>query len=248
MFLKGLFYIVMIVLSGIFTLTALVLSIIKYSNNSKGAGKWLIAFGIGLVALFFSVALFTRGVINKTKEFVENISEVSAKQFGVFDSLNNGYNMRSDSILQSEQIKALMAMEHEEDKGNLPSQFYTYLGFKDYYRLPLRYPYSLHCMDSLGNAELFDEANVQQFDVNDNGEVFCEVSGISAFQFNDGHLIGYSIKYDGKKTRKVFFDYNFYKKELKEFKSEKELLKYAKDNGFDQEIKFQTCKSYYELF
>lgn len=239
----GLFYIGMMVLSGLVTLTCLILAIIKYSNSSKGAGWWLTGFIVGLIALFLSVALFTRSIINKTKEMVDNISSISDSDL---DSLG-AYLLGGDSALHSEQIKNLMAMEQEEYKSNLPQAFYTYLGFKDYYRLPLRYPFSLHCMDSLGNAELFNEEHVQEFDVNDNGEISCDVKGITEFQFNSDYLIGRTCEWNGKKSTSKFFAFNFVTKDKKEFKSLRELNAFLENKSIVMSKEFFNCQSYYVL-
>jgi len=239
----GLFYIGMMVLSGILTLTCLILAIIKYSNSSKGAGWWLTGFIVGLIALFLSVALFTRGIINKTKEMVDNISSISDSDL---DSLGN-YLLGNDSLVYSEQVKYLMTLEQEEHKGNLPNTFYTYLGFKDYYRLPLRYPFSLHCMDSLGNAELFNEEHVQEFDVNDNGEIDCDVKGITEFQFNADYLIGRSNEWNGKKGTSKFFLFNFVTKDKKEFKTLRELNAFLESKGIVMSKDLYSCQSYYSL-
>ncbi|MBK6522863.1 MAG: hypothetical protein IPG08_11295 [Sphingobacteriaceae bacterium] len=59
-------------------------------------------------------------------------------------------------------------------------------------------------MDSLGDATLYNEANVQQFDVNDNGELSCDVNGIMTFAFTKEHLIGMKVKIENK-PKKVYF-------------------------------------------
>ncbi len=169
-------------------------------------------------------------------------------QIKVLDSLNDMQQINEDSVLQSKQVSVLLELEPEEYKNKVVSQFYSYLGFRDYFRMPLRYPYSLHCIDSLGNAQLFNEENVEQFDANSNGEISCELSNINTFTFNKNILIGTKTKKEREKQSLIYFGYDLNKKEIKEFKTEKELINYAKANGFNKEIEFFTCKKYYELF
>ena len=242
------FYFISILFSGIFMMVSLIIALVKYSSNKSGSGKWLIGFFIALACLLLSIFLFTKEVVNKGKNFVENMMQTQFDQIKVLDSLNDMQQINEDSVLQSKQVSVLLELEPEEYKNKVVSQFYSYLGFRDYFRLPLRYPYSLHCMDSLGNAELFNEENVMQFDTNGNGETSCDLSNINTFTFNKNILIGTKTKKEREKQSLIYFGYDLNKKEIKEFKTEKELINYAKANGFNKEIEFFTCKKYYELF
>lgn len=245
---KGLIYILFIILSGSFMLLSLIMTLVKYSGNTNGAWKWLIGFFAGILFLSTSVFLFTKGVISKTKQFTENIAQMGFEQIEVLDSLHRIKQLKEDSLLQSERVSALIQMESGVFKGKAPSQFYCYLGFRDYYRMPLRYPYSLHCIDSLGDAELYDEENVLQFDVNNNGELFCDVDHIKTFCFDKNYLIGTRTKINSGKPISIFFIYDFDRKITKEFISEKELMNYAKTKGFEREFEFTSCKDYYNSF
>lgn len=245
---KGIILFILILFSGIFTLVALILAIVKLSGSRGGGIKWLIGFFIGLAALFTSIFIFTRAVVNKTQEFAQNLTKVATDQMGMLDSLNMGYQFNEDSVLNSAQVNKLMQMEPEADRANIPSRFYTYLGFRDYYRLPLKYPFSLHCMDSLGNAELFDERNVVQFDVNNNGEVSTNVQNIQLFAFNDAAIIGARNSMDNGKIKTSHFYYDLANRKLIEFTSKKDLMKIATTKGFKEDVRFYSCKEYFEGF
>lgn len=245
---KGLFYFILILLSGIFTIVSLILMIVKYSSKGSNAKPWLIAFILGLITLLVSVFLLTRGIINKANEFGENLSHLAEGQIEMLDSLNSTYSLNEDTVLKSEQVEILMQLEPAEYKGNVPSRFYTYLGFREYYRLPIRYPFALHCMDSLGNAELFNEFNVTQFDVNDNGELACNVMNIDKFVFNKEVLLGTQKILEDGKLRIQFFSFDFETQKLSIYKTEKELKQFAKVKGFDEGYTLTPCKEYYERF
>lgn len=245
---KGFILVIVIVLNAVFALISLIIGVVKYSSNTKGAGGWIVGCLLSIALLIGSVYYLARGVASKTKEFAENFEQMQIGDLNITDSLNTHYHYNEDSITQSKQIIFLKEIELPADKGKVLEQFYTYMGFRDYYRLPLRYPYSLHCVDSLGLCELYNEADVIRFDVSDNGEVFTNLYGIDEFAFNPNCLLGIWVENKNKMLVKHFFAYEFDDKKLIEFKTKKELLFFAKEKGFDENFKFYTSKSYYESF
>lgn len=245
---KGFLLVILIIFSGVFALIALIIGLVKYSSNAQGARGWIIGCLISIAILVGSVFYLTRGIVSKTKEFAENLEQFQLGNLNIPDSLNKLYHYNEDSISQSQQIKFLKELELPADKGKVLDQFYTYFGFRDYYRLPLRYPYSLHCIDSLGLCELYNEANVIRFDVSENGEVYSGLNGIDEFAFNTTCILGSSMESKDSKLIKHYFAYAFDEKKLIEFKAKKELLLYAKEKGFSNDFTFYNSKSYYESF
>lgn len=220
---------------------------LKFNSNGKQAAKWLVGFGLSLAVLIFSIVMLVRGVVGKAKEFAGDLEEFGQEQVHRMDSLNDLYTNSTDSVLESASVSYLMSLEPDSMKGKVPVQFYSYLGFRDYYRLPIAWPYSLHCMDSLGDGSLYNEANVQQFDVNDNGELSCDVNGIMNFAFTKEHLIGMKVKIENK-PKKVYFAYDLKNKIEKVFATEQELMKYAASKGFPDKTELKSCKDYYNGF
>lgn len=247
MVLKGILYVLLIIFSAVFLIVSLVMGAMKFTSNSKTALKWLGGFLASLVVLIFAIVMLVRGVVGKAKEFAGDIEELGKEQFEKMDSLNNLYTNSHDSVLKSQSVAYLITLEPDSMKGRVPEQFYSYLGFRDYYRLPLVWPYSLHCMDSLGDAVLYDEALVQQFDVNDNGERSCNVHGIMDFEFTKHCLIGKKVIIENK-PKAVYFAFDFKTREEKEFKSYKELMNYANLKGFNANTELKSCKEYYNEF
>ncbi|MDZ4663700.1 MAG: hypothetical protein SGJ15_02380 [Bacteroidota bacterium] len=247
MILKGILYIVLIIFSAVFLIVSLIMAALKFNSNGKQALRWLIGFGLSLLVLIFSIMMLVNGVVGKAKEFAGSIEEFGMEQAQRMDSLNNLYTNSKDSLLESASINYLMSLEPDSVKGKVHAQFYGYLGFRDYYRLPIVWPYSLHCMDSLGDGTLYNEANVQQFDINDNGELSCDVNGIMTFAFTKEHLIGMRVKIENK-PKKVYFAYDFKGKSENFFKNEQELLYYAQEIGFDKSTELKSCKDYYNEF
>lgn len=247
MILKGILYVVLILLSAVFLVVSLIMTALKFNTNGKQAVRWLIGFVVSLLVLIFSIVMLVRGIAGKAQQFAGNMEEFGMEQIQRMDSLNNLYTNSKDSLLESTSVNYLMTLEPDSVKGTVPEQFYSYLGFRDYYRLPIVWPYSLHCMDSLGDGTLYNEAKVQQFDVNDNGELSCDINGIMTFAFNKEHLIGMKVKIENK-PKKVYFAYDFKNKVEKLFKNEQELLNYAIGKGFDKSTELKSCKDYYNEF
>ncbi len=247
MVLKGILYILLIIFSAVFLVVSLVMGAMKFTSNSKTALKWLVGFLVSLGVMIFAIVMLVRGVLGKAKAFGEDMVAIAEHKAAEMDSLNNLYTNSHDSVLKSQSVAYLMTLEPDSMKGRVPEQFYSYLGFRDYYRLPLAWPYSLHCMDSLGDGMLYDEANVQQFDINDNGERSCDVHGIMDFEFTKDHLIGRKMIIENK-AKSIYFAFDLKKKEEKEFKSYRELMNYASTKGFDLNTELKSCKTYYNEF
>jgi hypothetical protein len=247
MILKGILYILLIIFSAVFLIVSLVMGAMKFTSNSKTAMKWLIGFLLSLAVMIFAIIMLVRGVVGKAKAFGEDMVTMAEQKAAEMDSLNNLYTNSHDSILKSQSVAYLISLEPDSMKGRVPSQFYSYLGFRDYYRLPLVWPFSLHCTDSLGDATLYDESYVQQFDVNDNGERSCDIHGIMDFEFTQDHLIGKKVRIE-EKPKANYFAYDLKKRTQKEFNSYRELMNFASANGFDPNTHLKSCRVYYNEF
>jgi hypothetical protein len=247
MVLKGILYILLIIFSVVFLVVSLVMGAMKFTSNSKAALKWLMGFLLSLGVLIFAIVMLVRGVVGKAKAFGEDMASIAEHKAAEMDSLNNLYTNSNDSILESKSVTYLISLEPDSMKGKVPSQFYSYLGFRDYYRLPLVWPYSLHCTDSLGDATLYDETNVQQFDVNDNGERSCDIHGIMEFEFTKDHLIGRKVWIE-QKPMALYFAYDLRTRTEKEFKTYRELMSFASAHGFDANTELKSCRVYYNEF
>jgi hypothetical protein len=246
MVLKGFLFILLTIFSGVFLIFCLVMAAIKFNTSGKAALRWMGGFAASLIVLIFSIYTLVNGVVGKAKELAGNIEEFGKVQVHKMDSLNKAYTNSKDSILDSEQVAYLMKLEPDSMKGRVPEQFYAYLGFRDYYRLPLLWPYSLHCMDSLGDGSLYDESGVQQFDVNDNGERSIDLQGIMSFAFNREYLVGSRVKI-ANKPRKHFFVFKWKTGDEQLFKTESEMMDFIREKGFNV-TELKSCKDYYNDF
>lgn len=245
----------LLIISGILclilTVVALIFGVIALANNKPSKFIWLTTFLAGLTGLIICVVLFVRKAVNA----VENFQENTINQFENYtDSLGNYLESNNldkhQANTNSDQIKLLKSYLPANILNNEPEQFYTYLGFKDYYRLPLRYPYSIHCIDSRENGELYNEVNVSRFDENDNGELFAGISNINKIAFDKNYLL---IEQDITSTRtdKIIKHYILFALETEkqqEVKSLQSLIQLAKEKGYTGADTLMTLEQYHNLF
>ncbi len=246
---KGLLLIIAIIIFAIMTILAFIFAIIYFVNNKKGRFAWVGGFVGSLAGLIICVFLLVNGIVNKVssignkieesfknsnRNLIEQMDTTGSRAYLVPDSINNV------------QIERLKTLQPENKKGSVSPQFYHYLGFKEYYRLPLRYPFSLHCTDSLANASLFNEVDVLAFDESNNGDKDCEVNNISNFAF-DGELLlaKRALPYDGKKPYLIYY---FEKGKIEEFETLNKLILRANSLKFSAPFKFYGCKEYFDSF
>ncbi len=156
--------------------------------------------------------------------------------------------MNNDAILQNnEHIKTLMSW-NSDSTMSIPNQFYSYLGFQNYYRFPLKFPYSIHCSPFKDNGELYNEETVQRFDENDNGEINMNVASISKLALDENYLLIEQLNIINNKSQKTYCLFNFNNQEQSIFTSEKELFKTALNKGFKGKQKLISIEEYALLF
>jgi hypothetical protein len=239
------------ILCLILTVIALVFGVIAFANNKTNKFIWLATFLTGLIGLIICAVLVVKKVVNTVSDFTQN----TIGQFENYtDSLTNYLDSTSVDKHQinhsSLQIKTLKSYLNTSSVNNEPEEFYTYLGFKDYYRYPLKYPYSIHCMFTKDNGELYNEANVNRFDENDNGEIYSGISNINKIAFDKNYLL-IEQTISSTRTDKIIFRYLLYhfddeKKE--EVPSMQKLIDIAKQKGYSGPDTLMTFEQYQKLF
>lgn len=145
----------------------------------------------------------------------------------------------------NEIIIQLKSWEPDSLKEWIFPEFYSYLGFRDYYRLPLRFPFSIHCMEVPDAGTLYNEINVLRFDENNNGEIKIDIENITSFAQNKNFLVGSYIDTKNQKNTKLFFSYEYDKNKINRYATEKELRNFMKNNGFKDDEALVSCESYF---
>lgn len=227
-FFHALGYIAFIILSGIGFLLCFIFFIIRVSQGHKHKWNWLIAGIIALLTLLFSIFLFVNKVMLTVKNIGNHVEKQFEESFEDLQKLDSSYkytDLNTNETLKK--LKEYETMNHD----TAPKEFYVYYGFADYYRMPLTYPFSLHSIDVLETATLYNEENVTEFNVNDNGEIETDLSNITEFAFDNSTLIA-KIKASGNKNE-MYNVYSFTASKMAAFPTAKEAFKTAhKEFGY----------------
>jgi hypothetical protein len=230
----------------ILTAISLIFGIIAFANNKSNKFIWMTVFLCSIIGLLICIFTFVRKTVNAVENFTEN---AVGQLENMTDSLANYQSVdMHQASSTSENIKLLKS--YLTSAGSEPEEFYTYLGFQDYYRYPLRYPFSIHSMYGHLDGELYNEINVTRFDENDNGEIYSGISSINKIAFDKTYVL---MEQAVKSTRTdkiiyhyVLFDFNTEKKE--EAPSLNKLLDLAKGKGYAGPDTLMTLEQYYLLF
>lgn len=248
MFLKAALLIILGIICLITTVIALIFGIIAFANNKQGKYIWLTTFSCSIIGLVICIFIFVRKTVNAVENFSENAFG-QIENFG--DSLSTIESIDTHQAnSSSSQITLLKSYLPENAVGNESEQFYTYLGFKDYYRYPLRYPYSIHCMYTKDNGELYNESNVSRFDENDNGEIYASLSNINKIAFDKSYLLVEQAM-TSTRTDKIIHHYILYSldtEKKEETTSLTKLLQLAKEKGYSGPDTLMTMEQYGRLF
>lgn len=244
----------LILVIGIFSvlllLASAVMCIVSLVNSKKSGWVWLGLFFVSILGILLAFRMTFQKVQTKVNNFTESMSnglvEVSDSLFSKFDSLKT----RSYQNNANKQVVYLKQLSNDKANDNARDAFYGYYGFRDYYRYPLVYPYSLHCVDFIDDGALFDESDVAKFDENNNGEIDCNFNGIKEFDFTKDYLITRKQKKSGTKFNMeyTYYIYNFLSKEVNVYNAKQEFNKGLQQLKISKEIKFITVKDYSELF
>lgn len=229
------------------TVIALIFGVMAFANNKTTKFIWLGFFLLSLIGLIICVVITVQKTVNAVSNFTHN----TISQFENFsDSLSN---YQSTDVHQanssSQQIQLLKSYLPADLVNNKPEQFYTYLGFKDYYRYPLIYPFSIHS-NNKENGELYNELNVTRFDENDNEEIYLGIDQIHKIAFDKNYLL-IEQEINSTRTDKLIYHYILYdfktdKKE--EFSTKSKLLELAKQKGYGGSDTLMTLEHYHSLF
>lgn len=246
MFLKAGMLIILGFLCLVGVILSIVFTIISFANSKPHKYSWLSAFFVCLIGMIMCIYLFINKAVNKIQSLTDEFgNQIEQSMQGLSDSLSHS----NDALLQNnEHLQKLKS--YDADSIIVPNQFYTYLGFESYYRFPLRYPYSIHCSPFRDNGELFNEKNVIQFDINDNGESTTNILNISKLALDRNYLLlEQSITSTrSNKIEKKYLLFSFDNDQKEEAFSEKELLKLAKSKGFKGSNSLMTIEEYDLLF
>lgn len=112
-------------------------------------------------------------------------------------------------------------------KVDSTSNYFTYFGFRDWYRWPLVYPYSLNSVDIRDNGFICDESMAKDITSSQDGIDQISLGDIKRFSFNSLILIAET----GDELPNKYKLFNFKTKKISSFKSQEDLQKESEKYG-----------------
>jgi len=124
----------------------------------------------------------------------------------------------------------------------IPDSYLSYAGFRDYYRMPLIYPYSLCTIDDMIYGQINDESGIKYIakDANKSKQV---VHGITSFTFDNKLLLAKTGALSLDEA--IFILFHFESGKIEEFDTKEALIERASSFNFDTENRWITIKEYY---
>jgi len=162
-------------------------------------------------------------------------------------------NYTSDTNNPNPQIELLKSYVSGEALSKANPDYYAFFGFRDWWRFPLVYPYSIHTIDEVNYGCLYDERNITDYDDINNQVIIdmgiCEITHLTLdkdyllLQVEEGDRFGAS-----QAVGPEFIIFNFNTAEKTTFNSKDELLAEAKKLGFGGKLELMTLREYDNLF
>ena len=131
------------------------------------------------------------------------------------------------------QVLLLKSYVSDKTLENMNPDFYTYLGFRDWWRYPLVYPYSINAIDTLDYGFLEDESAVMSYRSSANDGIQL-IHGIERFTFDQNYML---IE---RSSDFVLFDFG--RGEWEEFETREALIEEAEKLNFEGEYEFMTLR------
>ena len=224
-----------LILGAVAALVGLALGIYCFATSRHVHGSILMGlFAVGLVAAIVCVSSLVNRGVTAAKEFVDEamvqVEDAAEEQ-------------TREKQRKQEHIERLKEMVPAERRGRVPADFYTYPGFRDWWRFPLVYPYSIHCIDTLEEGSLCRHDGTSRIADGGEGRVMDDITHLS---FDADLLLvrqEVTVADNGGPQRKfVYVVFEFETGKKSQFKTERALWAEAKKRGFKGGKKLKTVE------
>ena len=246
MLIKGLLLSSLIILFGFITVSGLILTIIK-RNIRRARSIWLlvtiISFLLAGVIAVYAASKVIKNTFERSSELKETV--INTAMEGLTEALED--NRKDQLDTGNRQIELLKSYAPDDLNRNIPPSFYTYLGFRDWYRFPLVYPYSLNCIDSPDYGYISDERNAIDITYSTEGAEQLEVSGITRFTF-DKKLLLAELSSPSDDSEKTYVLFRFSNHTTERFDSLDALMQKADEHGYTGSDTLITIREYNSQF
>jgi hypothetical protein len=217
---KTVLYLVAIGLAGIAGILFLGYAAVKPKAKRFISRRWSLVLGIVLLGFTIYSGIDLAG---KTYSKIKT-TFVSLKNFPeTTESSNN-----NDT---TDYLRTLKTYEPSKYKGKVPDGYYTNYGFRDWWRFPLVYPYSITCIDVLDHGILTNDSGKTDFA--EGNPVVQSSPEFNAFTFDANYFAAEIYQTPGQKASDtLFFIFEFGSgkitkhKDLENMNNELEKLKF----------------------
>lgn len=149
----------------------------------------------------------------------------------------------------TKQIEILKNLESDSIRDKVPSKFYSNGGFRDWYRYPLVYPYSINWADSpYSGGIVMDERNVKDINWSSEGSKQVLNRGIHFLSFDQNYLFAGYFENEYNRDTLHYYILHFGNNKVEELKSELELRKRAKELNFEKVDSMISIDDYQNFF
>jgi hypothetical protein len=154
-----------------------------------------------------------------------------------------------DSKTPNPQIQLLRSYVPPDVLATINPEYYTYFGFRDWWRFPLVYPYSIHTIDMVDWGFLYDDSRVVDYRSGTDASTSTGISGIRQLALDRNYLLLKTQKELWKEDSEIqFVIFKFSTQEKWTFDSEDRMFEKVKSLGFQGDLRLMTLREYDALF
>lgn len=250
--LKGILLFIAIILLAVFTVIALLLFLTK-SRKQKGKTVWMTIFIVSIMVTIV-VAVYTfRKVSEKTADltnkFIDKSNEFISQGFESAWLDNRNYLLDSNNI--HPQTQKLIDYVPDSVQDTVNTQFFTYFGFRNWFRFPLTYPYAIYCIDTRDYGKLADDSRVIDFNTGTDDVEYLNIQNITKFNYDKNYLLAKLSGHTRRDTdisADTYLLFNFNTREEQRFETLQQLMENAQESGFSGDTALMTIKEYDVMF
>ena len=128
-------------------------------------------------------------------------------------------------------------------KSAIPDEFYTYSGFRDWWRAPLVYPYQILSCDTINNASIckYDI----RYSVDNPNESSSQIIDWVEKLATDNRMLLFKCSHDGVVSYGIL---HYSDARIERFKSENKMVNYAMSHGYSGPDILYPVEKYYDQY
>lgn len=242
---QALAVVLLMILGGLMALAGVVFAILRWKTvRLRSRGLLISCLGLFTAMACGGMLLYKAAV--KTTEVGSALRESMPEPVDLIaDAMAE--NAATPSTESSSEDRLIEIYSYSADVSSLPADYFQYFGFRDWFRWPLVYPYSLNAIDGRENGFISDERNALSIR-NREGVVDLQMHRIHRFTFNKRALLAEVGNLSNPDRSAKFALFTFKTSEILYFENQEDLLEEAERYGITGEEPWLTIEVYDALF